>query len=485
MPGPPRDKQAAPAFGDADAFADLYDRLAPKLYRVALRLSACPADAEDAVQDTFVALVRYRDRLATARDLEAYVFTALRHAACKRRPRPPAAWPLTLAAAPPRVPDEQNAALVYERTLPRLADRDDWPEAVLTTTWTVGADPQADQQVRQLLRGKRDVLQRLHRAAALPGYYTERPWQSPSFDWLMPQLQHTRSAGHLLCADAILRAGDGDVAGALIDLNTALRMADHLAEEPLLINVLVSVAVQKSTLQVFERVLPLAGADELKGFTLPEYRQADRRLQRAMLMEQAVGLNLFARQVGWDLQAFALEGREGGMVALPTMPYRVFLWRRDVASSQRIWQLQTQAVAMPYPEALGVWDRAEAELVGGLCGIVTRMATPALRGSHTHVAGADAQYALAQAALAARRYQLDHRSDPVSLEELVPEYLAVVPTDPFTQAPVRMKTTSDAIVFYSLGPDLENDNAEPIARRPAGAHPATGDIVLRLPRHTP
>jgi RNA polymerase sigma-70 factor (ECF subfamily) len=45
------------------------------------------ADAEDAVQDVFVELVRRRAQLAGVRDLDAYVFVMLRHAVERRMER--------------------------------------------------------------------------------------------------------------------------------------------------------------------------------------------------------------------------------------------------------------------------------------------------------------------------------------------------------------------------------------------------------------
>ncbi|MHC4180225.1 MAG: RNA polymerase sigma factor [Planctomycetota bacterium] len=71
------------AAGDERAFAALYDRFAVRLYRVALAMLGRAEDAEDAVQDVFTAMVRSRKGLTEVRDLEAYVFTALRRAAAR------------------------------------------------------------------------------------------------------------------------------------------------------------------------------------------------------------------------------------------------------------------------------------------------------------------------------------------------------------------------------------------------------------------
>jgi RNA polymerase sigma-70 factor (ECF subfamily) len=71
------------ATGRADAFAALYDRFGPGLFRVARTLLDCPQDAEDAVQEVFVGLVRARRTLREVKNLRAYVFAALRRAAAR------------------------------------------------------------------------------------------------------------------------------------------------------------------------------------------------------------------------------------------------------------------------------------------------------------------------------------------------------------------------------------------------------------------
>ena len=67
--------------GDERAFALLYDRFAARMYRVALRILGRREDAEDVVQDVFMAVVRSRERLANVSDLTAYLFASLRRTA--------------------------------------------------------------------------------------------------------------------------------------------------------------------------------------------------------------------------------------------------------------------------------------------------------------------------------------------------------------------------------------------------------------------
>jgi RNA polymerase sigma-70 factor (ECF subfamily) len=72
------------AQGREEAFAALYDRFGAALFRTALLLLGSRPEAEDAVQDVFVSLVRARPALAGVTNLRAYLFAALRHAAARR-----------------------------------------------------------------------------------------------------------------------------------------------------------------------------------------------------------------------------------------------------------------------------------------------------------------------------------------------------------------------------------------------------------------
>jgi RNA polymerase sigma-70 factor (ECF subfamily) len=69
------------AQGQQEAFAALYDRLAPTLFHVAGLLLGSRPDAEDAVQEVFVGLMRSRRSLLQVENLRAYVFAALRSVA--------------------------------------------------------------------------------------------------------------------------------------------------------------------------------------------------------------------------------------------------------------------------------------------------------------------------------------------------------------------------------------------------------------------
>jgi RNA polymerase sigma-70 factor, ECF subfamily len=114
---PPLEALAA---GQPAAFAALYDRMATRLLRVACAMLGSADEAEDALHDLFVNLVRARERFRLVEDLDAYVFACLRHAAAGRLERRQTqqrnlhdmAWARGMdSQAPPEVHDDVHAAM--------------------------------------------------------------------------------------------------------------------------------------------------------------------------------------------------------------------------------------------------------------------------------------------------------------------------------------------------------------------------------------
>ena len=75
------------AAGDEEAFEKVHERYASRMYWAALRMLDHRQDAEDAVQQTFAALIRTSARLTEVNDLSAYLFASLRRAAHKMATR--------------------------------------------------------------------------------------------------------------------------------------------------------------------------------------------------------------------------------------------------------------------------------------------------------------------------------------------------------------------------------------------------------------
>ena len=108
-----------------EAIVALYDQYGASLFRVACSLISSPADAEDAVQEVFLGLVRGHTELAGICNPRAYLFAALKRAALRlaERRRAEIASPANLfheiAAPAPRTIDAERAEQL-ERALRSL-----------------------------------------------------------------------------------------------------------------------------------------------------------------------------------------------------------------------------------------------------------------------------------------------------------------------------------------------------------------------------
>lgn len=126
-PGPEQ-LLAGLAAGQEAAFVALYRQFGDRLYRTALTLLTRSQDAEDAVQEVFVSLVRSQRRLPDVENLAAYLFASLRRAAGRIAARRARTTGMSIA-----VPDAgaDAAAASCDLTTDQQADRRTWLRGAL------------------------------------------------------------------------------------------------------------------------------------------------------------------------------------------------------------------------------------------------------------------------------------------------------------------------------------------------------------------
>ena len=105
-----------------------------------------------------------------------------------------------------------------------------------------------------------------------------------------------------------------------------------------------------------------------------------------------------------------------------------------------------------------VFDSIQKSVHGGeRGGFLTRMLMPAfgriMQIETRHLAHLRAT----QTAIAVERYRLTEGRLPQSLENLVPAYMKVVPTDPFDGQDLKYRIRETGFVVYSIGDDLTDE----------------------------
>lgn len=79
--------------------------------------------------------------------------------------------------------------------------------------------------------------------------------------------------------------------------------------------------------------------------------------------------------------------------------------------------------------------------------------------------------------MAIERFRLREGRLPKMLDELVPDFLASVPSDPFGGGPLRYRADETEYLVYSVGPDGVDDGG-----RSQAPPSQTADLVVRVRR---
>ena len=66
---------------------------------------------------------------------------------------------------------------------------------------------------------------------------------------------------------------------------------------------------------------------------------------------------------------------------------------------------------------------------------------------------------------------------PDTLNKLAPEFLDVIPVDPFTGQALVYRKNETGFVLYSVGPDMKDDNGTPEPRKTRKSPPKSGNFV--------
>jgi hypothetical protein len=387
---------------------------------------------------------------------------------------------LLLAVVPPQLPDEQNAATLYEKAFARLKadpDRKD-PQNPLEAD---SVDPKSP-EIGKFLARHDLTLKFLREAAALPVCRFDHDYAQPSISMLLPELNWCRMAALLLQLDARHQLAKQNVRQALVDINAMFRLAQGVGQEPLLIGALVSFGIDHLATNTLEEALPAVTNDKyLSVLHVVDAASEARVIGRAVQGEEAFGLSVFSDLASGRLTMMSLNGertREGtpmdllaqgpGAVAL-----RVFFMPDDFVSYRQMMTSYREAASKPYAEGDAMLRRA-----GPPKGLLTRIIVPALNRFLTQANLAVAHHAEAQTAIALTRYRLAHGAFPPKLDALVPDYLDDMPVDPFDGKPLRFVVKSDKCLIYSVGPAGKDDGGSPYDEKTM-----TGDIVFSLPLH--
>lgn len=390
---------------------------------------------------------------------------------------------LAVSVAPPMVPDEQNAAVIYSTVAEVLKDekiknacealyRGDTPETPLDIA-------QMAIHVDQL----QGVIGSIEQAARRPYCRFDHPYSRPGLSLLLPELSSFRHMANLLGYSARVAAYRGQPEQALQQISLIYRMQEHSSNSPCLVSGLLAIGLGGLADDAVLGVLPaVTDARQLSALLLPAEDGLVRIMDRALVSEESFGVAAMIETAENPRSAQRLYNSDESvwtsLVAVSGIVLsRLHSWPYELDAYHQNAQLTRNLSNTPVYQ----WKETEAELLkralsGKGQGTLTSIFLPSLIRSAQRTSEAQAFRRMAQMALAATRYRLERGHYPTTADELVPAYLPAVPIDPFDGKPLRMKSEVDGLLFYSVGMDRTDDGGQEIRT----ADRITHDDVMRL-----
>ena len=325
--------------------------------------------------------------------------------------------------------DNENLPVVNRAALPELGEP---------------IQPEMLSAIRVYLAANDEALKLLHEAAA----YEECRFSinmSPGPGMLMPHLAKLRHAARILYLEAILKTEDGDAEGAVQAVSDSLAVGNSLRNEPILISHLVQIACDSLSRASFERIL---SRTELTDAQLVSLRDAFRKAEapegmtRAFVGERCQGIARFESTATPSAMVLKLMGL-ADMEAKEYMDImNIYIASAQASSTER--QELSREITKRIHE-LPRW-----------C-VFSAMFLPALDRSIYEDSYDSARLRCAATAAVVERYRLANGRFPGQLSDITPEYIAEIPTDPFTASPLLYKMTDEGCVIYSVGQDGKDD----------------------------
>jgi len=376
-----------------------------------------------------------------------------------------AGYPTTFAelAEYTKLPDgAENAAGVYESAFGAFVPPvDDANVPVLgKAKWPARGTPLPEptaKAVEECLAANRQCLTLLHKAAGI----AHCQYDHDDGQMLTPA-QDIRHGEQLLHVSAIYDASQGNPEAAVTAIEDGLRLSDSLQREPGLIGYLVRTGCLGLILNGLERSLSLTAftdgqLKELGDVLTRTGNTLD--FPRVLVTERCAMIEIWRNP--------SRLGPTGPGLPVRMLPGMRPTWLADILDYM---EACIDASQLPPVERLKRFRRINNEMQQlSFLHLLAKQTTPAL----TRVAELDlrarAHLELARTALALERYRLARGRVPERLEELVPQYLKEVPSDPFDGNPIRYRHADPGYCLYSISDDGQDNGGKEKADVPSGA----------------
>jgi len=306
----------------------------------------------------------------------------------------------------------------------------------------------------------------------------------PLFAVIVEVISSERDAARALRSRAMYRLGTGDVAGAWGDLLACHRLARLMGQDPMLIALLVSSVLDQGACKGDARVIEYGDlsaeqarqmlADLQSLGPLPSIAEKFDLSERYMFLDTACAL----ARGDIDVASVVTGSRASGLKSLASAIQRKIVdWDEVLRTGNAQYDRVVGAMKEPeYRKSKRALEKLNDELrakqlVASQSGVflqTTEKFTHALLvlllappdSMRSFQERGQARFELAKLGFALAAYRAEHGEWPEKLEALVPDYLAELPDDPFTDRPFHYRREGEGFLLYSVGPNLRDNGGK-------------------------
>ena len=382
-------------------------------------------------------------------------------------------------AAPPRVPDADNAAILYLQAFGQLdsammsgtSDRDCLTR--FNSDNPPGSRRELRADVRRILGRNRAALELVRQAASRPRCRFPLEWPQSPADLTFPHFVHLRACARLLAADAFLAAEKGETARAVGSYRAGFRMSAHIASETYVVAFLTSTSIQAIMLKTLPDALARARLDAADCRALCDELgrlEFDTPFRQSIATEGCEVLWYFDAADRQPAEVRGLfRGDSGQPDLLPPMMVNLYLspmgrlvrLKEEIAYADFLGEFLALSTR-PYRSAAPQYRAADgwAHQVPSYYFVAQFLAPVSAR----LVISRDRAIALRnamQVALALEAYHTTRGAYPDSLDALREYPGWTLHEDPFSGKPFVYHRQGAGFVLYSYGGDLDDDSGQP------------------------
>jgi hypothetical protein len=373
---------------------------------------------------------------------------------------------------PPEVPDDENAALLYESAILLLKSQPAPNRNLLEYLGTLSGkftkesiEPDELIELKQLI--EQDVVTQalsvVEQGAKRRSCRFDHDYNA-GFNMLMPNLGGFRNIIRILGAKSCLEAERGRPEASWNLVLTQLRLADSLRNEPILISFLVGLASIRSSCETIQRICETAppNAEQYKivESLLSNYED------RTSLVLALDGERLLCGEWAFNLlkngsfgELSTSTGPESGFGEVLLSLYSAFkpLSLADHAAYVRIMGDYTRLVQQPHSANEANTMIKKVEETRSRLYVITSILEPAIGRVNELYTELIAQMRITRAGLVLLQERKAQGVFPKTLEKLKIENL----DDPFSKKLLHYKPQGQGFIIYSVGPDEKDNGGSP------------------------